>query len=132
MRASTTDLQAFAVNAAEVAGLLKAMSNQRRLMVLCQLAEFGEMRVGDTPLRCGWWARSRQFGSCAALGLTLYLGAPLRIRLYGDAPLRMTLCVGEEAGLPEQDDLFQAVEDAREDGRDQGVQSSGQHSSAIV
>ena len=92
----------------------------------------GEVRVGDMPLRCGWWARSRQLEFFAAVGMTLCLGAPFRIVLYGRAPLRMTLCVGEEAGLPEQDDLFQAVEDARKDGRDQGAQSSRQHSSAIV
>lgn len=42
-----TDLAAFAAQAGEVAGLLKAMANQRRLMVLCTLVEVGEMRVGD-------------------------------------------------------------------------------------
>ncbi len=41
------DLAAFAAQAGEVAGLLKAMANQRRLMVLCTLVEVGEMRVGD-------------------------------------------------------------------------------------
>ena len=35
---------------------------------------------------------------------------------------------GEVAGLPEQKDLFQAAEDAREEGRDHGVQGIGQHS----
>ena len=42
-----SDLAAFAAQAGEVAGLLKAMANQRRLMVLCKLVEVGEMRVGD-------------------------------------------------------------------------------------
>jgi ArsR family transcriptional regulator len=41
------DLAAFAAQASEVAGLLKAMANQRRLMVLCKLVEVGEMRVGE-------------------------------------------------------------------------------------
>jgi ArsR family transcriptional regulator len=41
------DIAAFSANAERVAGLLKSMANQRRLMVLCQLAEHGEMRVGD-------------------------------------------------------------------------------------
>ena len=41
------DLAEFAAQAGEVAGLLKAMANQRRLMVLCTLVEVGEMRVGD-------------------------------------------------------------------------------------
>lgn len=47
MTTTTTDLERFSANAAEVSALLKAMSNQYRLMVLCQLAESGEMRVGD-------------------------------------------------------------------------------------
>jgi ArsR family transcriptional regulator len=47
MQARAMNLDTFANNAAEVAGLLKAMANQRRLMVLCKLAEHGEMRVGD-------------------------------------------------------------------------------------
>ena len=47
MDAAPPSLEAFAANAAMVAGLLKSMANQRRLMVLCQLAEQSEMRVGD-------------------------------------------------------------------------------------
>ena len=35
---------------------------------------------------------------------------------------------GEGAGLPEQEDLLQAVEDAREDGGDHSVQGGGQPS----
>lgn len=53
MESLTSELDRFAANAAEVAGLLKAMGNQRRLMVLCQLAEHGEMRVGDLALAVG-------------------------------------------------------------------------------
>ena len=34
---------------------------------------------------------------------------------------------GEEAGLPEPEEVFQAAEDAREEGGDQGVQRVGQH-----
>ena len=37
----------FEANAALVADILKAMANQRRLMVLCRLVEQGEMTVGD-------------------------------------------------------------------------------------
>lgn len=40
-------LDAFEANAARVADLLKAIGNQRRLMVLCKLVERGEMTVGD-------------------------------------------------------------------------------------
>ncbi len=53
MQSTTSDLKAFAANAAEVAALLKAMGNQRRLMVLCQLAEHGESRVGDLARSIG-------------------------------------------------------------------------------
>jgi ArsR family transcriptional regulator, virulence genes transcriptional regulator len=40
-------IAAFEANAGRVAELLKAIGNQRRLMVLCKLVECGEMRVGD-------------------------------------------------------------------------------------
>lgn len=40
-----TDLATFEVNAGNVAELLKALGNTRRLMVMCKLAEHGEMRV---------------------------------------------------------------------------------------
>jgi ArsR family transcriptional regulator len=36
----------FEANAAEVAGLLRALGNQRRLMILCKLVEYGEATVG--------------------------------------------------------------------------------------
>ncbi len=40
---SFADMQA---NAAEAAGLLKALSNEKRLLVLCRLVEVGEAPVG--------------------------------------------------------------------------------------
>jgi DNA-binding transcriptional ArsR family regulator len=40
------DLAAFEANAMEVADLLRALGNERRLMVLCKLVENGEMTVG--------------------------------------------------------------------------------------
>ncbi|MEL7730118.1 metalloregulator ArsR/SmtB family transcription factor [Citromicrobium bathyomarinum] len=39
------DLASFEANATSVAELLKALGNTRRLMVMCKLAEHGEMRV---------------------------------------------------------------------------------------
>lgn len=33
-------------NAIEVAGILRALANERRLMILCQLVEYGEATVG--------------------------------------------------------------------------------------
>ncbi len=41
------DLAMFETNASAVADTLKAIANQRRLMVLCKLVENGEMVVGD-------------------------------------------------------------------------------------
>jgi len=37
----------FAARAGEVSSLLKALGNQRRLMIMCKLAEHGEVNVGD-------------------------------------------------------------------------------------
>jgi len=41
------DLATFEAKAGEVAGLLKALGNRRRLMVLCKLVEHGEITVGE-------------------------------------------------------------------------------------
>ena len=40
------DLAVFEANAMEVAELLRALGNERRLMVLCKLVENGETTVG--------------------------------------------------------------------------------------
>lgn len=40
------DLEKWKSGAAEVSGVLKAVGNERRLLVLCQLAVHGEMSVG--------------------------------------------------------------------------------------
>jgi DNA-binding transcriptional ArsR family regulator len=41
------DLPTFERHAAAVADLLRALGNGRRLMIMCKLAEHGEMTVGD-------------------------------------------------------------------------------------
>lgn len=41
------DLASFETKAEFVAGLLKAIGNGRRLMLLCKLVEHGEMTAGD-------------------------------------------------------------------------------------
>jgi len=41
------DLATFEKKAGAVSTLLKAIGNQRRLMLLCKLVEHGEMTVGD-------------------------------------------------------------------------------------
>lgn len=64
----------FAAQAAEVAALLKAIANQRRLMVLCKLVEHGEMRVGDIAGAVGLSqsALSQHLSVMKAEGLVTY------------------------------------------------------------
>ena len=47
------DLNLFETKAAEVAELLKTLGNQRRLMILCKLSEFGRANVGDLAATVG-------------------------------------------------------------------------------
>lgn len=46
-------VSAFSRQAAEAAGLLKAMSNESRLLILCYLTERGELSVGELVERVG-------------------------------------------------------------------------------
>jgi len=41
------DIAEFEKNALEVANILRALANERRLMILCQLVECGETTVGS-------------------------------------------------------------------------------------
>lgn len=41
------DLADFETKANEVADILRALANERRLMILCQLVEYGEATVGS-------------------------------------------------------------------------------------
>jgi ArsR family transcriptional regulator len=45
--AAADSFSAFEANAAEVAGLLKALANERRLMILCELGTHGETTAGS-------------------------------------------------------------------------------------
>jgi ArsR family transcriptional regulator len=45
MALSDMDFVTFEARAADAAGLLKALANERRLMILCKLFEAGEMNV---------------------------------------------------------------------------------------
>jgi len=47
MPPDTRDFADFQRNATEVAGILSALANERRLMILCQLVEYGEATVGS-------------------------------------------------------------------------------------
>ncbi len=46
-RRTDPDLARLERNAAEAAGLLKLLANEKRLLILCQLAAAGEMSVGS-------------------------------------------------------------------------------------
>jgi ArsR family transcriptional regulator, virulence genes transcriptional regulator len=41
------DLETFESKAGEVAGILRALANERRLMILCKLVEWGEANVSS-------------------------------------------------------------------------------------
>jgi DNA-binding transcriptional ArsR family regulator len=43
----TFDLETFESKAGEVAGILRALANERRLMILCKLVEWGEANVSS-------------------------------------------------------------------------------------
>ena len=45
MVAQTFEPKAFEKKAAEVAGVMSALANERRLMILCKLVEWGEANV---------------------------------------------------------------------------------------
>ena len=47
MASTTADLAEFEKRALEVADILRALANERRLMILCQLVEYGEATVGS-------------------------------------------------------------------------------------
>jgi len=47
MPRSPRDLATFEANALEVAQVLRALANERRLMILCKLVEWGEATVGS-------------------------------------------------------------------------------------
>jgi len=47
MAQASKDLVEFEEKANEVADILRALANERRLMILCQLVEYGEATVGS-------------------------------------------------------------------------------------
>jgi ArsR family transcriptional regulator, virulence genes transcriptional regulator len=49
---ATFDLTAFEASAAQAAKLLRALANERRLMILCELSD-GESSVGSLQARIG-------------------------------------------------------------------------------
>ena len=47
MPKAPSDLEVFAANATQVADILRTLANERRLMILCKLVEWGEATVGS-------------------------------------------------------------------------------------
>ena len=47
MARRTFDLETLESKAGEVAGILRALANERRLMILCKLVEWGEANVSS-------------------------------------------------------------------------------------
>ena len=47
MPRAPNDLAVFTANAEQVAAILRALANERRLMILCKLVEWGEAAVGS-------------------------------------------------------------------------------------
>ena len=53
LKPPTMDLATFETKAGEVADILKAIGNARRLMLLCKLVEHGEITVSDLAREVG-------------------------------------------------------------------------------
>src|SRR6185503_14849280 len=74
MPRAPTDFAAFEANTAEVAGLLRALANERRLMILCKLVEWGEANVNTLADAVGLSqsALSQHLAKMRAEGLVTY------------------------------------------------------------
>lgn len=53
MSTRKTDLSSLAANAEQAATMLRALANERRLMILCLLIESSEMSAGDLARQVG-------------------------------------------------------------------------------
>ena len=53
MSHAPADFATFEANAAKVAQILRALANERRLMILCMLVEWGEGKVGALAAAVG-------------------------------------------------------------------------------
>jgi DNA-binding transcriptional ArsR family regulator len=53
MPPSSLPLAVFEAHAADVSALLRALANERRLMILCKLVEWGEANVGTLAAAVG-------------------------------------------------------------------------------
>ena len=74
MRTRTLDTQGIEKAAAEVAGVLRAVANERRLMILCKLVEWGEANVNALveTVRLSQSALSQHLAKMRDEGLVTY------------------------------------------------------------
>ncbi len=74
MPRAPTDLVTFAANAAAVADVLRALANERRLMLLCKLVDWGEASVGSLAEAVGLSqsATSQHLGKMREEGIVEY------------------------------------------------------------
>lgn len=92
------DITRFEANAAEAAKLLRALGNERRLMILCQLAD-GELSVGELLPRVGvsQSALSQHLAVLRDEGLvaTRREGQTIRYRIEDPAAMRVMETLAE-------------------------------------
>lgn len=92
------DITRFEASAAEAAKLLRALGNERRLMILCQLAD-GELSVGDLLPRVGvsQSALSQHLAVLRDEGLvaTRREGQTIRYRIEDPAAMRVMETLAE-------------------------------------
>ena len=74
MRTKGLDLDVMQERAGEVAGLLRAMANERRLLILCKLVEWGEANVNTLAEAVGLSASalSQHLAKMRAEGLVTF------------------------------------------------------------
>ena len=93
------DLAAFEASAAEAARLLRALGNERRLIVLCQLADGREMTVSELQPRSGLSqsALSQHLAVLRSEGVvaTRRDGQTIRYRIVNTAALTVVATLAE-------------------------------------
>lgn len=95
---ATFDISTFEASAAEAAKLLRALGNERRLMILCQLAD-GEMTVGDLMPGSGLSqsALSQHLAVLRSEGIvaTRREGQSIRYRIANEAAVKVVSTLAE-------------------------------------
>ena len=93
------DLVSFERHAAGVADLLRALGNRRRLMIMCKLAEHGEMTVGALAGEVGLSqsALSQHLAVLRSEGIvaTSRDGQSIRYRIANEAAVRVISTLAE-------------------------------------